>query len=72
MKAINRTMAAGWIAGTRPVSMKYFVFIKPAMGSQPSAPAGRGTLNPVSPFSQKRTQRRNWIPSQPFKATNSH
>jgi len=63
MKAINRTIAAGWIAGTRPMRKKYFVFIKPAMGSQPSAPAGLGTLSPVPPRSQKRTQRRNWIPA---------
>jgi hypothetical protein len=40
MKAMNRTIAAGWMAGTCPVSRKYFVFIRPAIGNQPSAPAG--------------------------------
>src|SRR5580704_9648221 len=40
-KVISRNMAAGCIAGTRPVSRKYLKFIMPAMGSQPSTPAGR-------------------------------
>ena len=71
-KAMNRIMAAGWMAGMCPVSRKYFAFISPAIGSQPSAPAGRDTLKPVAPCSRERTQRRNWIPNQPFRATNDH
>src|SRR5579863_1480461 len=42
-KLKNKYMAAGWISGTRPVMNKYFAFISPAMGSQPSIPAGRET-----------------------------
>ena len=52
MKPMKRNMAAGWICGTWPVSRKYFVFIRPAMGSQPSTPAGRETLKPVPPRSK--------------------
>src|ERR1035437_2158131 len=40
--ARKRYMAAGWMEGTCPVSSRYLEFINPAMGSQPSTPAGRG------------------------------
>jgi len=54
-------------------SKKEVLCVHEAGDRQPaSAPAGRGTLNPSPPRSQYRTQRRNWTPSQPFKATNSH
>ena len=39
----SRNIAAGCSSGTRPVLRKYFRFIMPAMGSQPSTPAGRPT-----------------------------
>ena len=40
---MNKNMAAGWMEGTRPVSRRYLKFMRPAMGSQPSTPAGRDT-----------------------------
>src|ERR1700758_720325 len=40
-KVVSRNMAAGCKAGTRCERTKYFRFIRPAMGSQPSTPAGR-------------------------------
>src|SRR6266702_3114162 len=42
-KAAANTIAAGWIDGARWVTRKYLRFIRPAMGSQPSIPAGRST-----------------------------
>jgi hypothetical protein len=55
--AISRNIAAGCIAGTRPVVSRYFKFISPAMGSQPSTPAGRLTIQPWPPRSNQRTHR---------------
>src|SRR4051812_8696906 len=40
-KQETRIIAAGWMSGKTPVSRKAFRFISPAMGSQPSTPAGR-------------------------------
>src|ERR1035441_141041 len=51
-KANNNTMAAGWIAGTRPVSRKYLEFIRPAMGSHPSTTDGRDTYSILPPPSK--------------------
>src|SRR5215472_16961801 len=54
---ISRNMAAGWIAGTRPVNKKYLKFIRPAMGSQPSIPGGGAAIVEFAPFSSARTQK---------------
>src|SRR5579872_842330 len=50
-KAISKNIAAGWMAGTWPVTSQYFKFIKPAMGSQPSTPGGRETAGVCKPVS---------------------
>ena len=39
----SKNIAAGCSSGTCLVTKKYFRFIMPAMGSQPSTPAGRDT-----------------------------
>ena len=41
IKPQTRTIAAGWIAGIWCVTRKYLRFIRPAIGNQPSTPAGR-------------------------------
>ena len=71
-KATSRNMAAGCIVGARPVSTKYLRFIRPAMGSQPSTPAGRETCQPCPPRSKKRTQSRNCAPIHTLSATKTH
>ena len=45
-----RNIAAGCTAGTEPVARKYLRFIRPAMGSHPSAPGGRLTESPLPPL----------------------
>src|ERR1700757_2455078 len=54
---ISRNIAAGCKVGTCPVTKKYFRFIMPAIGSQPSTPAGRLTYTDCPFVSKWRTQK---------------
>src|SRR5690348_4642761 len=67
---ISRNIAAGCIAGTRPLTSKYFKFINPAIGSQPSTPAG-GAEKVAAPDSILRTHRKNNPPSHTFSSRNA-
>src|ERR1700757_36645 len=58
-KVTSRNIAAGCMSGTCPVNKKYFRFIMPAIGSQPSTPAGRATYTLLPAVSKWRTQREN-------------
>src|SRR5579884_1791235 len=53
---MSRNIAAGWMAGTWPVKRRYLRFMSPAMGSQPSTPAG-GAAETGVPVSIPRTQK---------------
>ena len=56
-KVTRRNIAAGCIEGTKPVSKKYFRFMRPAMGSQPSTPGGGAMSAEDAPVSSPRTQK---------------
>src|SRR3974390_623533 len=53
--AVNRKNAAGCTRGNVPVSSTYLDSISPAIGSQPSTPAGRATSRVAPAVSAHRT-----------------
>ena len=61
-------MAAGWTGGYAAGVQKVFEFIRPAMGSQPSTPAGR-QIETLAAALEEAHPERNCTPSQPFSTT---
>ncbi len=55
--AISRNIAAGCTCGIRPLKIQYLKFINPAIGNQPSTPAGRRKPSRIAPVSNCLTQK---------------